>query len=216
MVEALVVGGVAGYLLGSIPVGLWVGRIVGGVDLRQVGSGKTGATNTLRRLGKKWSLLVFLLDGLKGVLAVLIPYLIWDSPTAEVVGGLAVIIGHIFPLFARFRGGRGATTALLVLLVLSPPLGAIGFASAILFVFATRIMSVATLATLTLMAILLTIVVALDEEPTAYYAFGWGAFTIITISHRDNIRRLLAGTEPRIGRMGRTHKLAPEGGEQQP
>jgi len=208
MVEAWFVGGVAGYLLGSIPVGLWVGRSVGGVDLRKVGSGKIGATNTLRRFGKKWSLVVFLLDGLKGVVAVLIPYLIWDSPTAEVVAGLAVIIGHIFPVFARFRGGRGATTALMALLVLSPPLGAIGFGLAIFFIATTRIMSAASLVTLTLVAILISVFVALGEEPTAYYGYAWGAFTIIMISHRDNIKRLWAGTEPRIGRMGRTHKLA--------
>ncbi len=213
MVEAWLVGCVAGYLLGSIPVGLWVGRAVGGVDLRQVGSGKIGATNTLRRLGKKWSLLVFVLDGSKGALAVLVPYLIWDSPTAEVIGGLAAIVGHIFPIFARFRGGRGATTALVALLVLAPPLGAIGFASGIFFVVATRIVSIATLATAVLLAILLSAFVALGEEPTAYYAYAWCSCVIILIAHRDNIRRLLAGTEPRIGQMGRTDKLTTEAGE---
>lgn len=207
MFEAWVIGGVVGYLLGSIPVGLWIGRAVGGVDLRQVGSGKTGATNTLRRLGKKWSLLVFILDGLKGVVAVLIPYLIWDSPTAEVISGVSVIIGHIFPVFANFRGGRGATTALVALLVLSPPVGAIGFAVAIFFVVTTQIVSAATLATVTILALLLSLFVVLNQEPTAYYAYAWGAFAIIIISHRDNIRRLFSGTEPRIGRMGITHKF---------
>ena len=110
MVEAWIVGGVIGYLLGSIPTGLWIGQWRGGGDIRASGSGRTGATNTFRALGIRWSVTVLVLDAVKGGLPVLIVMAVWDSPTGEVVGGLAAVVGHQFPLYARFLGGRGAAT----------------------------------------------------------------------------------------------------------
>ena len=112
MVEVWVIAGVVGYLLGSIPTGLWIGKWRGGEDIRATGSGRTGATNTFRALGIRWSVTVLVLDALKGGIPILIVMLVWDSPTGEVVGGLAAVIGHQFPLYAGFRGGRGAATAL--------------------------------------------------------------------------------------------------------
>ncbi len=216
MAEAWVTALLVGYLLGSIPVGLWIGRVVGGVDLRQVGSGKTGATNTLRRLGKKWSLLVLGLDVSKGALPVLIVYLVWDSPTAEALAGLAAITGHIYPLLAGFRGGRGGATALGAILVLTPLAGAVAAGLTIGLLATTRVMSLSTLVALAGGALTQALLVAFADEPTAYYAYAVGAFVIISISHRDNIVRLLKGTEPTLGRTRTTPKLAPQPRDQRP
>ena len=104
MPEAGFAGLALGYLIGSIPVGLWIGHWLSGKDLRGEGSGKIGATNAYRRFGLPWSLAIFLLDVAKGALPVILVRIAFDSPTAEVLAGLAAIVGHIFPLYAGFRG----------------------------------------------------------------------------------------------------------------
>ena len=104
MIEAWIVGLGVGYLLGSIPTGLWLGRWRGGVDIRTSGSGRTGATNTLRSLGARWSATVLVIDALKGAVPILIVMAVWDSPTGEVLAGLAAIVGHQFPLLRGLQG----------------------------------------------------------------------------------------------------------------
>src|SRR5688500_4838381 len=103
----IVIAAVCGYLLGSIPVGLIAGKLMRGVDVREYGSGKTGFTNTLRVLGLRKSLFVFAGDFGKGLLAALLPLLYTDDPWARAAGGVTVVIGHVWPVFAGFRGGRG-------------------------------------------------------------------------------------------------------------
>lgn len=213
MVEAWAAGLGVGYLLGSVPVGLWIGRLVQGIDLREVGSGKTGATNALRRLGLKWSLLVFVLDLLKGVLPVLLIYLLWDSPTGEALAGLAVVVGHIYPLFAGFRGGRGATVGVGAALVMTPIAAAVGFGLALVLLPGTRIMSLTVLVALVGVSLTQALLVAWGEEPVAYYGYATGAFVIIAFAHRDNIQRLLAGTEPKVGQSARRPSLPAERAE---
>lgn len=208
MVEAWVTGLGVGYLVGSVPVGLWIGRKVGRVDLRSIGSGRTGATNVLRRLGPKWSLLVFTLDLLKGALPVLILLLVWDSPTGEVLAGLSVIMGHIYPLFARFRGGRGATVGLAALLTLTPPAAATLVVLAVLLA-TTRIMSLSVLLGAVVICTTQGLLVAFGDYPDAYYGYAAAAFAIILFAHRDNIARLIAGTEPKLGWTGPTQPLSP-------
>ena len=100
-----------GYLIGSIPVGVLVGRIYRGVDVRDYGSGKIGFTNTLRSLGWGAALIVAVGDTMKGVVPILIGRFVFDDPWAVALGGVAAVAGHMFPLFAGFRGGRGAATA---------------------------------------------------------------------------------------------------------
>ena len=108
MIEVWIYGIVAGYLVGSIPIGLWIGRYIYGIDLRTTGSGKIGTTNAYRRFGLKWSLVVFIGDVSKGVVPVALIYLLFDSSVGEAMTALAVLIGHIYPVFAGFKGGRAA------------------------------------------------------------------------------------------------------------
>ncbi len=200
MLEAVIAGIALGYALGSVPSGLWIGWWVQGVDLRRSGSGRTGATNTLRRLGVKWSLLVFALDTGKAVLAVAIIQIAWDHPAAEAVTGLAAILGHIFPLYATFRGGRGATPAFGALLILAPWVGLAVLGVGAVLLAVTRIMSASVLMITTLAMLATIALAAVGEEPDAVAGFGVGAWAMIVVAHRDNLQRLRAGTEPRLGR----------------
>src|SRR5689334_21965375 len=101
---AVVIAAICGYLIGSIPIGLLVGKLRGGVDVRDYGSGKTGFTNSLRVLGLRRSLPVLLGDPLKGAVAASLPLLYTDDPWARAAGGLAAVVGHVWPVFAGFRG----------------------------------------------------------------------------------------------------------------
>ena len=109
-----------GYLLGSVPFGIIVGRAVGGVDVRQYGSGSTGMTNVLRTVGRRAAAIVMILDMSKSVMAVLLARILSDSAGVEVVTALAVIAGHIWPVFAGFSGGKGISVGWSALIVLSP------------------------------------------------------------------------------------------------
>ena len=210
MVEAWIAGAVLGYGLGSIPVGLWVGRLQG-VDVRQGGSGKIGATNTYRRLGLRWSLLVFALDVTKGAVAVALLQVAFTSPTGEVIAAVAAIGGHIFPLFAGFRGGRAAATGFGALLLLTPPAAGVGIALGAVLLGITRIMSLSVLLGIAVAAMTQGLLVAYGDEPTAYYGFAVGAWALITLAHRDNIRRLAAGTERVLGQPARPRSLPEDG-----
>ena len=117
---AFLVVALIGYLLGSLPMGLIAGKVVRGVDIRDYGSGKTGFTNALRTIGLKAALLVLLGDALKGAVPVLIARLLSDDAYAQMVAGLAAVVGHDWPVFAGFRGGRGVTTFFGVLLAMNP------------------------------------------------------------------------------------------------
>lgn len=202
MVEAWVVGLLTGYFIGSIPVGLWVARWVGGVDLRAAGSGKTGSTNVYRTLGLKWSIAVFLLDVAKGVVPVAIVRLAFDSPTGEMLAAMAAIIGHIYPVYAGFRGGRAAATGYGALLMLTPTAAAVAILLGFVLLPLTRIMSLTVLLGLTVSAVTQGLLVAYGGEPDAYYGFVVGSWLIVMFAHRDNIVRLAAGTERVLSRRG--------------
>ncbi len=203
MVEAWIVGGVIGYLLGSIPTGLWIGIWRGGEDIRASGSGRTGATNTFRALGLRWSVAVLALDAVKGAAPVLIVMAVWDSPTAEVVGALAAVVGHQFPLYAGFRGGRGAATALGAVLAIMPMGALFALATAIPILLRVRVMSLATLAGATSAAVGISLLAVYGGAPDAYAVFAAGTWLLVVVGHRDNIQRLAAGTE-RVLSMGRS------------
>ena len=202
MVEAWIVGGVVGYLLGSIPTGLWIGKWRGGGDIRASGSGRTGATNTFRALGLRWSIAVLVLDAFKGALPILIVFVTWDSPTGEVVGGLAAVVGHQFPLFAGFRGGRGAATALGGMIGLMPMGALFALGSAIPILLRIRVMSLATLTGATSAAVGISLLAAVGDAPDAYIGYAVGTWVLVFWGHRDNLERLAAGTE-RVLSMGR-------------
>lgn len=207
MIEAWIVGLLLGYLLGSIPTGLWIGRWRGGVDIRASGSGRIGATNTFRSLGLRWSVLVLLLDGLKGAAPILIVMAAWDSPTGDVLAGLAAIVGHQFPLYAGFKGGRGAATAMGASLAIIPVGVPFALATAAPVLAMSRVMSLAVLLGATAAALAIALLAWFSDSPNAYIGFAAGAWALLFWGHRDNIERILDGTERVLTRS----RGAPEG-----
>ncbi len=200
MIAALLV--LIGYLIGSIPFGVLVGRIYRGVDVRDYGSGKTGFTNTLRSLGWGAALIVITADIAKGAIPVLIGRFVFDDPWAVALGGVAAVAGHMFPIFARFRGGRGAATAFGAFAVIAPIAGVVLIVCAAIALAATRYASLTTItATAAGCASVVALVVA-GWLPVHYLLFAFAVTASIELGHIGNIRRLLAGVEPKLGQGG--------------
>lgn len=185
------------YLAGSIPTAVWVSKLFFGVDVRTLGSGNAGATNVARTLGWKAALPVVLVDVGKGALAAALPKLLLESfplwlPLACAV---AAVVGHTFPVFAGFRGGKGVATAGGGLLVLAPALVGIAALVWLLLVLATRIVSLASL----LAALALAVAsFALPSSPWGMKPLSVVLCFFVFWTHRQNIRRLLSGQEPRF------------------
>jgi acyl phosphate:glycerol-3-phosphate acyltransferase len=186
-----------GYLLGSIPFGLFFAWISGAGDVRKIGSGNIGATNVLRT-GKKWAAAATLLcDGAKGTAAVLLARHLLP-PGAEMVAAAGAVVGHIFPVWLKFKGGKGVATFLGVCLALYWVAGLAVAATWILMAIGFRISSLSAL-------------IAVALAPFFFWLTGYGSYAPITallallviVMHHANIRRLLNGTEPRIGSKGR-------------
>jgi len=195
----IVAAAVVGYLLGSIPMGLIAGRFAGGVDVRDYGSGKTGFTNSLRILGLRRSLPVFIGDYGKGLAAALLPFLWSDDPWARAIGGLAAVCGHVWPLFAGFRGGRGVLTGAGVLSGLSPIPVLIVVPLAGVALKLTRYMSLTSISAAAFAGALFAAFAAADLHPWAFAAVAVAGGSLTIALHHDNVRRLLAGTERRVG-----------------
>ncbi len=196
---------VAGYLLGAVPVGLLVGRFYRRVDVRNYGSRRTGATNVLRTLGPGAAVCVALGDVLKGALAVLVArQLFLAEPVtalhvAEVLAGLGALAGHNWSVFIRWSGGRGVLVSAGAVLVMFPPvIPACGLA-ALAVIALSRFVSLGSLVAVVLTALSILTFVALGVEPRPYAAFAIIGATVIILQHRDNIERLLAGTERKLG-----------------
>ncbi len=182
------------YIAGSIPFGLVIAR-ARGVDLRRSGSGNIGATNVLRTMGKKEAVFTLAGDIMKGAFAVaLVKVSGYGDPYAGIAGLLAVL-GHDYPVFMRFRGGKGVATSIGVLLVYAPYVGLLTVLIWLAAVFASRYSSLGALTAFTFLPLNMLL---LEEG-----AFGVSLSLVLTlliyVKHRDNIRRLLKGGEPRIG-----------------
>lgn len=184
-----------GYALGSIPTGVLIARWQKGVDIRQYGSGNTGMTNVLRAVGKGAAAFTLLGDLAKGIVPVLLAGLWLTSPWAIGFVGLAAIVGHMYPLFAGFHGGKGVATSLGVFLPLLPAPLLIAMGVWVAGVALRRQVSLGSLAA----AASLPLVALLWRSPPAYIVCALLAAALIWYRHRDNILRLLAGTEPTIG-----------------
>jgi glycerol-3-phosphate acyltransferase PlsY len=182
-----------GYLLGSIPFGVVITRAAGAGDLRAIGSGNIGATNVLRTGRKGLALLTLLLDGGKGAVAVLIAGLV-DPSLAPLAGG-AAFLGHLYPVWLRFHGGKGVATMLGIALALHWPCGLVFAAVWIGSLALTRYSSVGGMAA----AVATPVSAAWDNQFDLALLF-LGCAVLVLWKHRSNLERLLAGTEPRIGR----------------
>ena len=183
------------YLLGSVPVGVLLARMKG-ADPRKVGSGNIGATNVMRAAGKTTGVLTLAGDILKGLLPVAVAFIMEEPVIVVAAAGLAAFLGHLFPLFLGFKGGKGVATALGVYLRLDPFAVFITVIVFVLVLLKWRFVSLGSLVGVAAMPLLLYLLNAPDYY--VYLALIIGA--LIFIKHRDNIRRLLAGTENKIGR----------------
>jgi glycerol-3-phosphate acyltransferase PlsY len=197
---------VIGYLLGSIPSGQIVGALNGGIDLRRYGSGKTGTTNALRTMGWGAAVAVFIGDLLKALAAVLIAR--WlspanEQPLAEVVAGFAAVVGHNWPLYIGFRGGRGVAVSFAVFLFICWPAALISMAAAVGILAIGRMVSLASLGGSLIGLLLMAAFVYWGHYPFPYLIYGILAASLIWLRHIDNIQRLLAGTERKIGQKAK-------------
>jgi glycerol-3-phosphate acyltransferase PlsY len=197
---------VAAYLFGSIPTGYWAGRLLKGIDIREQGSGSTGATNVLRTLGKVPAAVVLLIDALKGVAAIALVngyYALVQPPAIPISWqpglvaaiAFAALLGHSKSIWINFTGGKSVATGLGVLLAMSwvVGLGTLGIFGTVLAV--SRIVSLGSIAG----AIAVPILMILTGQPLAYQLFAGLAALYVVWRHKTNIERLLSGTEPQIG-----------------
>tara|TARA_R110002167_G_scaffold64917_14_gene183571 strand:- start:3072 stop:3719 length:648 start_codon:yes stop_codon:yes gene_type:complete len=197
---ALVAAG--GYLLGSIPFGVVITRAAGAGDVRAIGSGNIGATNVLRTGRKDLALATLLLDAGKGAAAYLIVQAIFPGvPSLAAIAGGAAFLGHLFPVWLGFKGGKGVATFFGLLLAAWWPLGLMAGACWLIVAFALRYSSLAALVAAALAPILATLTIPALDLPAPAPVLLLSAFTavLIWIRHHQNIARLLKGTEPRLG-----------------
>jgi acyl phosphate:glycerol-3-phosphate acyltransferase len=195
---------VIGYISGSIPVGVIIGKKVKGVDIREVGSGNVGTANAIRALGAKWGGLVFLLDVLKGTLPVLsalwlvrcCPGISEDSSSVFIpmAAGLGAVLGHNNSLFLRFSGGKGIATSFGVFLVLDYRAALIAFIVWIMIVVITKISSLGSL----LGALTAPVIMIFSGQPFHTIVFAFTIASIAFYKHRENIKRILKGEERKI------------------
>jgi acyl phosphate:glycerol-3-phosphate acyltransferase len=190
----------AGYLVGSIPTGLWLGRLVGGVDVRTVGSRRTGATNVQRSLGTAAGLAVLALDFGKGCLPVVAVRMITGDDYVAAVAGLAAVVGHDWPLFAGFRGGRGVATAAGALAPFAPLALILTFLCFVVTVALTRYVSLGSIVAGAVVAIVFCLLrghITNQVDAGLIVALVGGA--LIIVKHADNLHRLLRGCESKLG-----------------
>jgi glycerol-3-phosphate acyltransferase PlsY len=214
MIAKFVAVVVIAYLLGSIPFGLIIGKLKSGVDIREQGSGKTGATNLMRVAGTKLGVLTIVLDVVKAAVAVMLAAVIIDKGNgvltigsvsiywqhvAQVVAGLAAVAGHNWPVFAKFKGGRGVTAYFGTVFALFPPAGIFGAEVLAIAALRSRHMSLGSLlGALATWCLMLPLTVVYKLLPPIYLIYGSVVIALIVYQHRDNIKRLRQGTERRL------------------
>jgi glycerol-3-phosphate acyltransferase PlsY len=184
---------IIGYLIGSIPFSYLIPRWMGRIDIRQHGSGNTGTTNVVRTLGLKIGIVAFLGDFLKGIVPAIIGFVLF-STLGGIIGGASAILGHCYSIWLKFKGGKGIATSAGVLIVLMPLILIILLTIQFIIIFATKIMSLASISS----AILLPILTALlySNNELLYFSIFLAIFVIF--KHKDNIKRLLQGEENKL------------------
>ncbi len=208
------------YLVGSIPSGYIAGRVLRGIDVRDFGSGATGATNVMRTLGRGPFVVILLADALKGYVPVLVAWVLFESHDLQVASGLAAVVGHDFPLYIGFRGGRGVATSFGVYAALALPVSLGLVAVGLFIILAFRYMSLMSILTVPLGAVVFLILAAagvkevagVEEYTYTKAVFGAFATALVLLRHGGNIRRLIQGTEPKVGQGSGRRKAAPTHG----
>tara|TARA_Y100001933_G_C18657183_1_gene421174 strand:- start:13 stop:615 length:603 start_codon:yes stop_codon:yes gene_type:complete len=186
------------YVLGSFPSGYLYAKNLKGIDIRQVGSGSTGATNVLRNIGKWPALIVFILDIFKGFIAVKIAYFLLSDNIFQVIAGLCAIAGHIWPIWLRGRGGKAVATGLGMFIALSWKVGLASFGTFLIVISITKIVSLSSISAALLLPIYMLIYIGTFKHSFTIFSF---IVTLIVIwKHRSNINRILKGEEPKIGK----------------
>tara|TARA_B100000212_G_scaffold154146_1_gene115948 strand:+ start:780 stop:1379 length:600 start_codon:yes stop_codon:yes gene_type:complete len=184
------------YLLGSFPSGFLYAKNLKGIDLRNVGSGSTGATNVLRNIGKWPALAVFIIDVLKGLIAVKISYFFLSDNIFQVLAGLFAIAGHIWPIWLKGKGGKAVATGLGMFIALSWEVGLAAFGTFLIVICLTKIVSLSSITAALLLPAYMLIYIGNIQHPFTIFSF---IVAIIVIwKHRSNIDRLLKGKEPKI------------------
>ena len=196
---------ILGYLLGSIPFGVIIGKMVRGIDVREYGSGSMGMTNVMRTVGAKAGLIVLIADLLKGAVVVALAWAIFYSEPESTVqwgqmaGGAAAVVGHSWPVYIGFRGGRGIATAFGAILVIAWPIGLICLAVFLLMVAIFRYISLGSISGAIALVAAMAIFYMNDMEPFAYLVFALVVAPVVILRHHANIKRLLSKTESKIG-----------------
>lgn len=194
---------VLAYLIGSIPTSVWVSKYFFDIDIRDYGSGNAGATNTYRVLGPKWGTIVMVTDMVKGIVAVKLAFLLPEYADSEInlqnlqTGlGLAAVVGHIFPIWADFRGGKGVATLFGLVLGISPwtALSCVGIFIAVLYL--TRFVSLSSI--LASIAFPFFILVIFNVDNPTYRIFAIAVALMVLLTHQKNIGRLLKGNESKV------------------
>lgn len=203
MKEVLVI--VIAYLIGSVPTAVWVSKGFFGIDIREYGSGNAGATNVFRVLGSRWGTFVMAMDVLKGVAAtslyLLLPFYAattneWDRTNLMVGLGLAAVLGHIFPIWADFRGGKGVATLFGMILAIQPIVAICCVGVFLLVLYLTRFVSLSSILASISFAVLILFI--FNEKEPLYRAFAIAVALLVVLTHQKNITRLLRGSESKV------------------
>ena len=186
------------YLLGSFPSGFLYAKKFKAIDLRDVGSGSTGATNVLRNVGKWPALIVFIIDVLKGFIAVKLAYLILSSNIFQVLAGLFAVAGHIWPIWLKGKGGKAVATGLGMFIALSWKVGLASFGTFLIVISLSKIVSLSSITASLLLPIYMFIYIGTFNHP--FTIFSLIVAIIVIWKHRSNISRILKGEEPKISK----------------
>ena len=188
-----------GYLFGSFPSGYLAGRIAKGIDIRSLGSGSTGATNVLRHIGKRAAITVFLLDLFKGVLSILLAKYFLLNDSWQVAIGLSTLIGHIWPIWLNWKGGKAVATGLGIFLGLSWQVGLATLGIFIIMITLFRIVSFASVSAALALPLIMFLSFSTSNFSLPFLIISLLAMMLVIWRHRENIVRLIKGKEPRIG-----------------
>src|SRR3954452_224147 len=196
---------ITAYLIGSIPTAVWVSKYYFGIDIRDYGSGNAGATNTYRVLGSKWGTFVMIADMVKGIIAtslyLLLPFYVvpthdWDRTNLMIGLGLAAVVGHIFPIWAGFKGGKGVATLIGMVVAIQPLVAVCCVGVFMLVLYLTRFVSLSSV--LAGISFAVFILFIFNDDVTLYRVFSVAVALMIILTHQKNINRIINGTESKV------------------